>query len=132
MDTRLTTLWVPPNWGERSEPLLVRSMPNFLVIDRSTVRFVPRGPGAGSNARNYCVYVRSVYGRMRTNARSIWMKQNSGFEEGENLTDSIGLEKQLNNVRYDWQGGENSIERVILSHCSWIWKTCYTLCAQNS
>ena len=30
----------------------------------------------------------------------------------ENLRDSVGLEKQLNDVRYDWQGGENSIEHV--------------------
>jgi len=32
--------------------------------------------------------------------------------EGENLRDSVGLEKQLNNVRYDWQGGENSNNRA--------------------
>ena len=32
--------------------------------------------------------------------------------KGENLRDTVGLEKQLNNVRYDWQGGENSIEHV--------------------
>jgi len=32
--------------------------------------------------------------------------------EGENLRDSVGLEKQLNNMRYDWQGGENSIEHA--------------------
>ena len=37
-------------------------------------------------------------------------RERKGFEEGENLTDSVGLEKQLNNVRYDWQGGENSIQ----------------------
>ena len=49
------------NWGERSEPLLVRSMPNFLVIDRPF-----RSPGARdrNNARNYCVF--SVH--VRTNA----------------------------------------------------------------
>ena len=39
-------------------------------------------------------------------------RERKGFEEGENLRDSVGLEKQLNNVRYDWQGGENSIEHV--------------------
>jgi len=39
-------------------------------------------------------------------------RERKGFKEGENLRDSVGLEKQLNNVRYDWQGGENSIEDV--------------------
>ena len=36
-------------------------------------------------------------------------RERKGFREGKNLRDSVGLEKQLNNVRYDWQGGENSI-----------------------
>jgi len=39
-------------------------------------------------------------------------RERKGFKEGENLRDSEGLEKQLNNVRYDWQGGENSTEHV--------------------
>ena len=38
-------------------------------------------------------------------------RERKGFREGENLRDSIGLEKQLN-VRYDWQGGDNSIVHV--------------------
>ena len=38
-------------------------------------------------------------------------RERKGFEEGENLRDSVGLEKQLN-VRYDWQGGQNSIEHI--------------------
>ena len=38
-------------------------------------------------------------------------RERKGFEEGENLRDSVGLEKQLN-VRYNWQGEENSIEHV--------------------
>ena len=38
-------------------------------------------------------------------------RERKGFGEGKNLRDSVGLEKQLN-VRYDWQGRENSIEHV--------------------
>ena len=39
-------------------------------------------------------------------------RERNGFGEGENLRDSVELEKQPNNVRYDWQGGENSIGHV--------------------
>ena len=39
-------------------------------------------------------------------------RERKGFEEGENLRDSTGLEKQLNNARYDLQGEENSIEHA--------------------
>jgi len=39
-------------------------------------------------------------------------RDRKGFEEGKNLRDSVGFKKQLNNVRYDWQGGANSIEHV--------------------
>ena len=42
----------------------------------------------------------------------MYRRERKGFGEGENLRDSVRLEKQLNNVRYDWQGGENSIEHV--------------------
>ena len=31
-------------------------------------------------------------------------RRERGFKEGENFRDSVGLEKQLNNVRYNWQG----------------------------
>ena len=119
----------PVNWGERSEPLLVKSMPNFRVIvsstDRPSVSF-PGGPGPEATL----VIIAFTCVACTDECTLDLDEQNSSFEEGENLTDSVGLEKQLNNV--SWQGGENSIERVILSHCSWIWKTCYTLCAQNS
>ena len=52
-----------------------------------------------------------------SSTRVKWMNriartESKGFGEGENLRDSVGFEKQLNNVRYDWQGGENSIEHV--------------------
>ena len=39
-------------------------------------------------------------------------RERKGFEKCENSRDSVGLEKQLNNVTYDWQGRENSVEHV--------------------
>ena len=45
------------------------------------------------------------------------LKSKRGFEEGENLRDSVGLEKQLNNVRYDWQGPYNIDNRL---RCSFL------------
>ena len=44
--------------------------------------------------------------------KRIARRERKGFGQGENLRDSVGLEKQGNNVRYDWQGGESSIEHV--------------------
>ena len=39
-------------------------------------------------------------------------RERKGFKIGENLRDSVGFEKQLNNVTYDWHGRENSVEHV--------------------
>ena len=36
-------------------------------------------------------------------------RERKGFEEGENLRESVGLEKQLNNVRYNWQEAERTV-----------------------